>query len=144
MRHHHEPTNLLVYGAPDDIWADGKTLTVVDYKATASKDRIITLDSVYRQAYKRQVEVYQWLLRQKGFAVSSKGFLLFANARVDRQSFHSRLDFDMQLVGVIGQTDWIEPMLSQIKACLMSEQPPKPAADCEACKFVAAVNRAVA
>ena len=143
VRFHHEPTNLLVYGAPDDIWADGKTLVIVDYKATASKERVITLDSFYRQAYKRQVEVYQWLLRRKGFAVSAKGFLLFANARVDRQSFHCRLDFDMQMVEVTGNTDWIEPTLTQIKACLLAVEPPPAAPNCEACKFVAAVNEAV-
>ena len=47
IRHVHEPTNLAVYGAPDDVWTDGKALVVVDYKATASKDRVITLDPAW-------------------------------------------------------------------------------------------------
>ena len=143
IRFVHEPTNLLVYGAPDDLWVnkDG-SLIVVDYKATASKDREIKLDSVYRQAYKRQVEVYQWLLRQIGHKVCRQAFLVFANAKVDGTSFDCRLDFDLSLVEVIGQTEWIEPTLTQIKSTLMASDPPPAAPDCEACKFVAAANEA--
>ena len=108
----------------------------------ASKERVITLDSVYRQAYRRQVEVYQWLLRGNGFDVSRRGFLLFANAKVDRTSFDARLEFDLSLVEVLGQTDWIEPTLMQIKKCLLGEVP-KPSPDCENCKYIEAVNDAV-
>src|SRR5688572_9738728 len=66
----HPATNLLVFGGVDDLWvtADGQVL-VVDYKATA-KDREVSIDAEWQQSYKRQVEVYQWLLRQNGLNVS--------------------------------------------------------------------------
>ena len=145
VRFLHQPSGLQVYGAPDDIWVDkAGELIVVDYKATASKEREIKLDSTYRQAYRRQIEVYQWLLRQIGHKVCRQAFLVFANAKVDGASFDGRLDFDLSFVEVIGQTEWIEPTLTQIKATLMAAEPPPAAsAGCEACNFVSAVNEAV-
>ena len=60
----HEPTNLLITGAVDDIWINTMSeLIVVDYKAT-SKDAEINLDAEWQDGYKRQMEVYQWLLRR--------------------------------------------------------------------------------
>ena len=51
----HRPTNLVITGAVDDVWInDAKELMVVDYKATSTTGEI-TLDSEYRQAYKRQM-----------------------------------------------------------------------------------------
>jgi hypothetical protein len=74
--------------------------------------------------------------------VSRRGFLLFANAKVDGASLDARLDFDLSLVEVLGDTSWVEPTLVKIKATLMSDVPPPAAPDCEACGFVAAVNEA--
>jgi hypothetical protein len=66
VRYLHEPTNLLVHGALDDLWIDlDEMLRVVDYKAT-STDKVITLDEEWKLGYKRQMEVYQWLLRRNG------------------------------------------------------------------------------
>lgn len=49
----HEPTNLHVFGAIDDIWVDddGETV-VVDYKATA-KNGEVSLDADWQITYKR-------------------------------------------------------------------------------------------
>ncbi|MGH7240085.1 MAG: PD-(D/E)XK nuclease family protein, partial [Candidatus Saccharimonadales bacterium] len=70
----HEPTNLYVFGAVDDIWVkDDGELIVVDYKAT-HKNNEVTIDSYWQISYKRQLEVYQWLLRQNGFKVSDVGY----------------------------------------------------------------------
>ena len=62
-RFHHEPSGFLVTGAVDDLWIgkDGK-LIVVDYKAT-SKNAEVSLDAAWQMGYKRQMEVYQWILR---------------------------------------------------------------------------------
>jgi len=73
----------------------------------------------------------------------SRAFLLFANARTDRQGFDGRLDFDLQLVEVTMDLSWIDPILGQIRTCLMTEEPPAASATCECCNFVAAVNEVV-
>ena len=72
----HEPTNLHVFGAVDDIWVtDNDELIVVDYKAT-SKSSEVSIDSEWQISYKRQMEVYQCLLRQNGFKVSDTGYFV--------------------------------------------------------------------
>jgi len=60
----HKPTNLLIFGAIDDIWINpDKELIIVDYKST-SKDGDINLDADWQIGYKRQMEIYQWLFRK--------------------------------------------------------------------------------
>jgi hypothetical protein len=44
----------------------------VDYKSTSTAKEI-SLDDRWKQAYKRQMEIYQWLFRQNGFTVSNTG-----------------------------------------------------------------------
>jgi len=78
----HAPTNLHVFGAVDDVWVnDDGELIVVDYKAT-SKNKEIDIDAPWQISYKRQLEVYQWLLRQNGFTVSDTGYFVYTNARM--------------------------------------------------------------
>ena len=67
---HHEPTNLLITGAIDDLWVTaGGEHIVVDYKAT-SKDTPVNLNAAWQDGYKRQMEIYQWLLRGNGLTLS--------------------------------------------------------------------------
>ena len=138
----HQPTNFLVSGAPDEILVVNGEWSVIDFKGTSSKEEIVALDTEYRLANARQVEVYTWLLRMNGHPVGRKAYLLFANARTDRQSFDGRLEFDLQLVEHLTNVDWIEPTLMQIKECLLGEVP-KPSPDCENCRYIEAVNGAV-
>ncbi len=133
----HAPTNFELFGAVDDLWINPKgELHVVDYKST-SKDEAITLDDKWKEGYKRQLEVYQWLLRQKGFSVSDRGFFVFANARKDRNSFDARLEFDVTVLDYVGDTTWIEDTVFRIKEVLDSTDMPKPCDDCEYCQYAA-------
>lgn len=119
----HEPTNLHVFGGIDDVWVDGEgSLIVVDYKATA-KDREVSIDSEWQIAYKRQLEVYQWLLRQNGFAVSDTGYFVYTNGRMDLDSFNDRVEFRTKLIPYTGKTDWVEPTLEKMKKCMDGDVP---------------------
>jgi CRISPR/Cas system-associated exonuclease Cas4 (RecB family) len=119
----HEPTNLHVFGAVDDIWVneDGE-LIVVDYKAT-SKDKDVNIDSGWQISYKRQIEVYQWLLRQNGFSVSNTGYFVYANARIDVDQFGDKLEFRTKLIPYTGNDSWVEITLAEMKACMDGEMP---------------------
>ncbi|MCA9348216.1 PD-(D/E)XK nuclease family protein [Candidatus Saccharibacteria bacterium] len=114
----HKPTNLHVFGGVDDIWVggDGK-LIVVDYKATA-KDSDVGIDSAWQISYKRQLEVYQWLLRQNGFDVSDTGYFVYTNGRMDLDGFGDRLEFRTKIIAYKGSDDWIEPVLIKMKQCM--------------------------
>jgi len=137
----HKPTNFLLSGAMDDVWVapDGE-LFVADYKGTASaKGEPMTLDTTYRQAYKRQLEFYGFLLRGNGFRVSRRSFIVYAVGRMDAPSLDGRLSFRLELIEHLANLDWIEPTLMQIRQTLMLSAPPKPAPDCELCTYVGAI-----
>jgi len=136
----HKPTNFHVFGAVDDVWQDhdGK-LIVVDYKATAKASEV-SIDSDWQISYKRQMEVYQWLLRANGFEVSDTGYFVYTNGRMDLDDFSDRLEFTTKLIGYLGNDGWIEPTLLKMKACLESnEMPPVGTAamggSCEFCGY---------
>jgi hypothetical protein len=136
IRFLHKPTNLLVYGAPDDLWQEPKgDLNVADYKATASKETVITLDTEWRQGYKRQLELYGWLFKQNGFPVSRRAFIVYANALKDRESFNGKLDFNLTLIEHQCDDSWVEPLLIKAKECLMRDVVPDPGQECEWCQY---------
>ncbi len=120
----HEPTNLMVFGAVDDVWVDeaGK-LIVVDYKATA-KDREVSISSDWQISYKRQMEVYQWLLRQNGFTVHETGYFVYTNGRMDLDGFNDRVEFKTKVIPYTGNDAWIEPTLQDMKQCMDGDDMP--------------------
>lgn len=138
----HEPTNLLITGAIDDIWknSDGE-LIVVDYKATAKEEEITALDKSWHDGYKRQMEIYQWLFRKNGFAVSNTGYFVYCNGKSNRESFNEKLEFDVTLISYTGSSDWVDQTLQDIHACLAGKKPPKLAESCDYCAYVNTLNK---
>lgn len=132
----HEPTGFLVTGAVDDVWVkpDGE-LIVADYKATSKNDEITALDQDWQIGYKRQSEVYQWLLRQNGFKVSDTAYFVYANGDTSKESFDNKLEFETNLIPYTGNADWVEPTLSEIKKCLDSDEVPESGEDCDYCRY---------
>jgi len=121
----HEPTNLHVFGAVDDLWVapDGHVI-VVDYKAT-SKDKEVSIDSDWQVSYKRQMEVYQWLLRQNGLAVADTGYFVYTNGRLDVDGFNDRVEFRTKVIPYTGSDAWVEPTLKKMKKCMDADDMPK-------------------
>lgn len=138
----HQPTNLQVFGAVDDVWVnDAGELIVVDYKAT-SKNKEVNIDSEWQISYKRQMEVYQWLLRQNGFKVNSTGYFVYTNARIDLDQFDDRLEFKTKLIPYTGSDVWVEPTLTKMKQCMEGDMPAVGTAamggPCEFCTYARA------
>jgi len=135
----HKPTNLLITGGVDDVWVNPKgELIVADYKAT-SKNGEVNLDADWQIGYKRQMEVYQWLLRKNGFEVSSTGYFVYCNGDADKEAFDGKLEFDVKVIPYEGDDSWIEGTLKELKECLMSEAIPSWAPDCDYCRYRQAV-----
>ncbi|MFA6459365.1 MAG: PD-(D/E)XK nuclease family protein [Candidatus Paceibacterota bacterium] len=131
----HPKTNLSVRGGVDDVWINSKEeLIVVDYKATSKRDEI-TLDGSLGAQYKRQMEVYQWLLRMNGFKVSKTGYFVYVNGNKDAEAFDKKLEFSVVLLPCEGDPTWIEPTLLKIKEALNADKPPKPSANCDYCAY---------
>jgi hypothetical protein len=126
-----------LFGAVDDIWQERGTgrLIVVDYKATA-KDAEVSMDAEWQDGYRRQVEFYQWLLRQRGFEVSPTAWFVYANGCKDRPGFDARLEFRISLLAHEGCTDWVEGSILEAKQVLDADYPPVADPECKYCRYV--------
>lgn len=131
IQFHHKESGFLVFGAVDDIWVNKKNeLIVVDYKATGAKEH-----KIY-DSYKRQMEVYQWLLNSNGHKISKTGYFLFAKVDKGNGFGEGKLKFDLILEAVIGDSSWIEKTIMEAKKCYDSNTAPEYGEDCEYCKFI--------
>lgn len=122
----HPSTSLLVFGAVDDIWIDkNNALAVVDYKATSKNKDITDLDppGSWHDSYRRQMEVYQWLLRRNDFTVSDTGYFVYANAQTSEKEFANKIVFVTRTFSYTGNDSWIEPTLHKLKDCLDGDIP---------------------
>jgi CRISPR/Cas system-associated exonuclease Cas4 (RecB family) len=142
VRFLHEPTNFLVFGAIDDLWQNSKgEYIVVDYKATAKAEEITELNKEWQDSYKRQMEVYQWLLRKNGYNVSNTGYFVYCNGIADAEAFDQKLEFRVNLIPYEGDDSWIEKTIFDIHKCLNSGEIPESSPDCDYCSYVKSVNR---
>ena len=145
----HEETNLKIGGGIDDVWENKETgqLHIVDYKSTSQKTegREISLDDKWKGAYKRQMDLYVWVLRQKGFEVSDTGYFLYCDGdRFTDQVFlredDAQMRFKMSLLPYEVVTNWIEPALFKIKELLGEGFPPEHSPQCEYGEFIRQIN----
>jgi len=128
----HEPTNFLVYGAVDDVWVNPEgELIVVDYKATGAKQH-----QIY-DSYRRQLEIYQWLLEKNGFRVSPTGYFVFA--RVNKANGFglgkAALSFDLFVESIKGDSSWVETVLAGARGAINSITIPEASTKCEYCGY---------
>lgn len=136
VKYLHEPTGLLITGAIDDLWINAKgEYIVVDYKATAKEEAVTDIDKEWQNNYKRQMEVYQWLLRRNGLKVSNLGYFVYCTGILDRKAFDKRIDFDVNLIPYEGNDDWIENVLFEIKECLELDIIPESGESCDWCSY---------
>jgi hypothetical protein len=137
----HELTNLIIFGAIDDLWINSKKeYIVVDYKSTSKNERITTVNLNWQIGYRRQMEIYQWLLRMNGYSVSSTGYFLYCNGQTDREMFNERLEFDITLIPYEGNDFWLEETVRKIHSCLISSKIPDANNSCDYCSYRSAVE----
>lgn len=140
LEYYYKPANFIITGALDDIWINSKKeLHAVDYKAT-SKGEEIGIDADWQMAYKRQIEIYQWLLRQLGFKVSDTGYFVYCNGNADKEAFDGRLEFNIQIIPYEGNDGWIEKTILNARKCLMNDLIPAANEDCDYCRYRKAVR----
>ena len=132
--------NLIIGGGLDDVWHDPATdeIFVVDYKSTAGKRNEestglaeINLNGVYKEAYKRQMDMYQWILRQKGFNVSNTGYFVYVNGdqhfedgMLDDTLNKANMKFDVQLISYVADDSWVENTILELRDCLHQDTCP--------------------
>jgi CRISPR/Cas system-associated exonuclease Cas4 (RecB family) len=141
--HLHESTNLHIFGAVDDVWInDNDELIVVDYKATAKDKPVKSLgvEGTWQDMYRRQMEIYQWLLRANGFKVSDIGYFVYATGTTDREGFNNVIDFETHVFPHHGNSEWVEQTLLNMKKVMDDDKMPATGTaamggPCEYCEY---------
>ena len=134
IRYFDKATNFEVFGAIDDIWEDidSKELYIIDYKSTSKKSDP-EIETGWGGAYKRQMEIYQWLFKKNGFPVSNMGYFLYVNGVKGNNEFYSDqagyedvgfMEFKTTLIPYSGNFEWVPGVLSRIKKALLDDRLP--------------------
>ena len=131
----HKESNFELFGAIDDLWlGENGEYIVVDYKATAKKGEV-NINARWQKSYKRQMEIYQWLLRKNGLHVSDRGWFVYCNGMRDADSFDKRVEFKVSLLPYDGNSDWVDNALTDARLVLASDNPPELNQECEYCIY---------
>jgi len=124
-----------IYGGIDDLWINSKgEYHVVDYKATAKNEPVMEL-AEWMTGYKRQMEIYQWLLRKNGLPVSDIAYFLYCTGSRNENEFNDQIKFHSQIIPYKGNDDWVDQTIEDIFQCLQSEEIPREKDNCEYCKY---------
>ena len=141
VRYLHPATGMLITGAIDDLWInEAGEYIVVDYKSTSKDEEITALDQDWQDGYKRQMEVYQWLLRRNGYKVSDTGYFVYCNGRTDKAAFDGKLEFDITLIAYKGDDAWVEKAILGAHKCLEGDKIPEAGKNCDFCRYREAVR----
>ena len=141
--------NLRIGGGLDDVWLNTKTnkLHIVDYKSTSQKSDKgpITLDEYYKESYKRQMDLYVWIMKRKGFEVNDVGYFLYCDGdRFTKTQFlrenKAIMEFKLTIIPYKTDHKWIEPTLRAIKGVLSGTTSPNHSSNCEYGNFLKALT----
>jgi len=135
----HKKTNIKFGGGLDDVFLNIKTgqIHIVDYKSqaqgTRSPEKYVvkpsSLDDPWKIGYKRQMDMYVWIAREKGFDVSSTGYFVYVDAQhkdidgmlIDPDPNKAWLQFNASIIPYEADPTWVEPTLIEIKEFLLAK-----------------------
>jgi len=151
----HKESNIIFGGGLDDVWVElvrpmqifgrddtpqgtGK-LHIVDYKSTAQlTGNPKPLDESflappegsnspdYKASYRRQMDMYQWVMRRKGFEVSDIGYFVYVDGQhvgidgmIDKDDPATAwMKFNTAVIPYKGDDSWVEGTLKEIRSDL--------------------------
>jgi hypothetical protein len=125
-----------LYGGIDDLWINSQgEYHVVDYKATAKSKPVTSLPE-WADGYRRQMEIYQWLLRKNNLKVSNTAYFVYCTGDTNKTGFSEKLEFNCHIIPYEGNDSWVDGTIDQIFEILRQDKAPASSEKCEYCKFV--------
>ena len=135
----HKETNIKLGGGIDDVFLNTQTdqIHIVDYKSQAQGTRSpnkyevkpSSIDEPWKKSYKRQMDMYVWIAREKGFNVSNTSYFVYVDAQ--HKDIEGMLDgdnpsiawmkFNASIIAYEADTSWVEPTLIEIKDFLIHQ-----------------------
>ena len=77
------------------------------------------------------MDIYQWILKQKGLNVSNIGYFVYVNGdqhfqdgMLEEDTDSANMKFDVQLIEYEGNSDWVEQTILDLKTCIDSSECP--------------------
>ena len=143
VTYHHKKTDLIITGSVDDVWIDTDTeeLVIVEYKSTSTQSEIDLNDGTpWKEQYKRQIDIYQWLFKMNGFKVADDSVFLYSNGLKTSKKFKDVMKFKTYVLEYKGSTDWVEEKIFEIKRVLEQESIPNLNEECDTCSYVESVQ----
>ena len=95
----------------------------------------MSLDADWQISYKRQMEIYQWLLRSNGLDVHERSWFVYCNGRRDCADFGQHIEFKVSLIPYDGNDRWVEGALHKAMDTLKSDALPEQSDKCEFCCY---------
>ena len=107
----------------DDLWEDNETkkIHIVDYKSTHTPnfEKLKAFDAPYLIGYKRQAEIYAWILSKLGVEIHQRSYFFYVNATLKQEIFDNKLDFEYALVPYdMRDFNWLKKQLWKLKIFL--------------------------
>ena len=91
----------------------------------------MSLDDPWKVSYKRQMDMYVWILSKKGFDVSTTSYFVYVDAQhknvggmlTDRADpSKAWMPFDASIISYEADVSWVEPTLIEIKDFLLHQK----------------------
>ena len=149
----HEPSRIKFGGGVDDIYENTETgeLHIIDYKSTANlkaNPERVTLDGKWKEGYKRQMDMYVWILEQMGYPASKTGYFLYVDGlhvvydrMIDDDPDFATMKFQTTWLEYETDTSWVEPALMEIKDFVVNTKVcPPHAEDCDVGRWLRMVE----
>lgn len=139
VTYHDVESNLILTGAIDDMWITpgSPQVHIIDYKTTSKAEPVTELGhEEYHDAYRRQLDIYNFLLGKNGLEMSTTGYWFYATAMKNYDDFEMKLNFVPSLIAYECQPDWIPESLLRVKAALENPVLVHPSPTCGTCNFV--------
>ena len=127
-------------GAVDDVWQKPNgELIISDVKSTAKnnfnwEETCEKYD--FPMAYKRQLEIYQWLFRRNGFNVANEAYLVYYNGLKNEPLFNQTFKFELHVIKLDCDDSWVETKLLEAVNLIKSDTLPPPAVPCDNCDYL--------
>ena len=100
-------------------------------------EKLKAFDAPYLIGYKRQAEIYAWILSKLGVEIHQRSYFFYVNATLKQEIFDNKLDFEYALVPYdMRDFNWVEKTVVEIKNFLETNKIPAATADCELCKYM--------
>jgi len=141
VAYYDETLNAILYGAVDDIleFEDG-SLGVIDYKSSGAKEIIIYDD------YQKQMDVYNYILRQKGHTIYPEAFFVFYKVIKEGETgFSNALKFTEEVRSIKINTEWVGPAFESAVELARQDEPPEESGNaqkhCDHCHYAQMSSR---